>query len=374
MSKYPYLSNEVDTDKIDYSCINYNDNKQFCYITYGEQNEQLFIQTPLLRFIHPVVSQNIGGKTYNEIYLFLTPHDTTTPEFIELITNIETKSVNYITELTDKQLTLIPLIKTSDIENITDMRTKQVIKYLKIKLLDQTKIEYNKKIITIDDLNKLSGKVNLKMIFEISMIWLNQIKIGIYLKPIKIRAIDIVNEPNLDFRDEDDIPQNDINLTEGDNFKHIFNNQSLMSLNESAFNREKETQMLPPKPKQSNPISDVKLNAFLPSTGMDDEPHIDLQKKLKQELFDMDNKHDSQDIKNDNHVISDDSDDSKTSSSVRIEKLARKNKKSNNSKNKKEKEKDKDEIKKSISKLNQLLSDDNEISDESDLDINFGKS
>ena len=242
MNKYPVLSDEIDIKKIEFSDINYNDNRQFCYISYGKSNESLYLQTPLFRFIQPISSQKIGAKEYNEIYLFLTPHDQSTFKFIEIINNIETKCIDHIYESTEQNLMLTPVIKTSDIEsnnesiNENTNKTKQVIKYMRIKLLDQTKFEYNKKQITFNELNELVSKVNLKVIFEINMFWLTQNKIGLFLKPLRIKAIDIVNNPIINFREDDNLIQNDVLQTEVDNIKTILNNQSISTLNDSVFN------------------------------------------------------------------------------------------------------------------------------------------
>jgi hypothetical protein len=66
----------------------------------------------------------------------------------------------------------------------------------------------------------------------------NSNKVGLYLKPLKIRAIDIINEPEFEFRDDHIDSPHEINQTECDNIKHILNSQSLMSLNESMFNNQ----------------------------------------------------------------------------------------------------------------------------------------
>ncbi len=367
MSKYPYLSDEVDIDKIDFSCINYNDNRQFCYINYDKPNETLFLQTPIFRFIHPITTQYICGKKYSEIYLFLTPQDQTTSKFINLITNIENKGSEYIRELINKEMILIPFIKTSEIDLDLDsnptQKPRQVIKYIKIKLLDQTKIEYNKKIITIEELNELPNKVNLKLIFEINMMWLTQNKLGIYAKPLKIRAIDIVNEPNVTFRDEDDIiAQNDGLQTEADNFKHILNGTSLMSLNDSVFNTKIEQQ----KPMYTE-TTNIQLNAFIPSSGID---NVKQQPEQRPKLMSEINNDGKKQIDNLNSDISDSVNSMPNSgSSVKIQKYARKNKKS-------EKKVTQLGIKtnkklKSIDKLKKLLNNSNDESDTSgsELDI-----
>jgi hypothetical protein len=231
MNKFPLLSTEVDLSKIKISDVNYNDNKQFCHIIYN-QNESLYLQSPILKFIEPIVVQQHSRNNYKQLYLFLTPQDSTTFSFIELISKIESICLDTVNNLMNKILNVNSLIKIHDTE--TEETNRQIYMYLKITLLDQTKIEYNNKQISIDELNNLVRKVNLKIIFELNMLWLSQTKIGIYLKPIKIKAIDIIEDPILSFRDDDSPIHNNLLLTEVDNIHNIVN-RNVISLNESIF-------------------------------------------------------------------------------------------------------------------------------------------
>jgi hypothetical protein len=265
------------------------------YYDKDKNNESLYLQTPFFKFIQPVEKINSNGKTYNEIYLFLTPQDPTTNSFIELINSIETKSGKHINSLSHKQLSISQVIKSSILD---DENSNQVIKYIKVKLLDQTKIEHNKKRISITELNELINKVNLKFIFEINMLWLNSNKMGIYLKPLKIRAIDILPELEFEFRDDPNIDSpHENNQTEYDNIKSILNNQPLMSLNDSIFNNQHQNQQQQQQHQNQHQnkhqnkhqtfTESVSLGAFIPSSGSDKNNDNDnnLQKKLKDELF-----------------------------------------------------------------------------------------
>ena len=193
------------------------------------------------------------------LYLFLTPQDSNTFNFIELVKKIEKACVETINKMTNKVLVPNPLIKI----HRTEEANKQIYMYIKITLLDQTKIEYNNKLISIDELNNLVRKVNLKVIFELNMLWISQTKIGIYLKPIKLKVIDIIDEPDILFRDEDSPIHNNLLYTEVDNIHNIINN-NVVSLNESIF-------------KGINENTD---NFIKPP-----EQNINFQKKLQDELF-----------------------------------------------------------------------------------------
>lgn len=324
MNKYPLLSNEVNISQIKISDINYNDNKQFCYITYNN-NQSLYLQSPILKFIEPIVIEQHSRNNYKLLYLFLTPTDSTTFSFIELINKIESLSVDSINNLTNRMLNINSLIKIHDTE--TEQSNKQIYMYLKIHLLEQTKIEYNNKQITLEELNSLVRKVNLKVIFELNMLWLSQTKLGLYLKPIKIRAIDIIDEPIISFRDDDSPVPNNLLMTEVDNIHNIINKNAI-SLNESIFKNVNEN-----------------TDSFI-------KP-IDFQKKLQNELLILNN---SSSSKKQTSIILDNQNNesgsvysTESSSSIEIKKIARKKKSKSKSK--------------SIKQLKDLLNNESDLSD-----------
>ena len=230
MNKYPLFSHEVDKKLLAFSTINHtnNNNNKFYNISYD--NNELFLQTPTFNFIEQIDTKSINNKIYNEIYLFLTPKDTTSGKFIKLVSDIETISHNYVKNELNDDYILQPSINTI---NISD-DSNQVCRYIKVKLLDITKIEYNRRDISVDDLKKLLGKVTLKIIFEINMIWLNKSKMGLYMKPHKLRVEDIKIDTIIDFRD-DYGEYNDILQTEfPDKLKTILNTRD-NQLNDSIF-------------------------------------------------------------------------------------------------------------------------------------------
>jgi len=351
MNSYPYYSNEINIDDIEFSEVNYNDNKKFCYINYNKLNKSspdpIYLQTPIFKFIQPVIDHQVKGKktAYQNIYLFLTPEDKTTYEFIDLINNIEIKALNHLND-SSKSYNLSTAIKTHEISESNN--SKQLYMYLKTTLLNNTKIEYNKKKINITELNDLVNKVNLKIIFEINMLWISNSKIGMYLKPSKIKAIDIIPDTNIAFRDDDNLSPTDVH-TEVDPIIKILNNNTL-SLNDSVFNTSiNET---------------FELNNFIKQSD-------NLQNKLKNEL------------KNE-EIIKNNSENSK-SSSIRIEEYSRKHKKSTEKKRGRPKKSIESEIKqrsseikssdkeikqKSINTLKQLLSN-SESELDSDLESEF---
>jgi len=299
----PLLSEEVNINNINFSEINNNNNKPFCFIKYNTQS--LFLQSPNLKFIEPIVN----NKT---LYLFLSPQDPTTYKFINVINNIETKSYEYINSLDSKNVEISSVIKSYNL----DENNNQIVKYLKITLLDNIKIQYNDKFIEFNELDKLVDKVNLKLIFEINMLWISQKKLGIYLKPIKIKVCDIIKEIQLEFRDDDLVSPYDIVQTEVDHINRLFNNNSIMSLNESVFNTEQK-------------FNDSNLNNFIKINKKNDLNEINYQDELKNQLKNIQN---IKKISDNSQEINIDNSDSNTessinsSSSIRLETCTRKSK------------------------------------------------
>jgi len=270
MSKYPLFPNEIILDDINFSNINYSNNKEYFCISYGETNQTLYLQSPLFKFIQPITREQ-KNNLFNDLYLFLTPQDSNTFSFIDLINNLESKML-LIAEQFNSNISSTSNIKSYELdeENNNTNQIKQVVKYLKIKLLDITQLEYNNNSITIDQLNDLIEIVNLKLIFEISMAWITKTKVGLYLKPIKVKAIDIPKITKVEFRDDND--NSDIqHMEQTENIAQIINSQTIASLSDSAF-KIKNTEIC-------NMDSLAILNTFIPSQG-----YNNIQMQLKNEL------------------------------------------------------------------------------------------
>lgn len=361
MSRYPLFSSEVDKKLISFSSINNTDNNNNKFYNINYDSNELFLQTPIFNFIEQIDTKVINNKTYNEIYLFLTPKDTTSGKFIKLISDIETIGYNYVKSELDYDHVLQPIINTITISDDTN----QVCRYIRVKLLDTTKIEYNKKEISVDDLKELLGKVTLKVIFEINMIWLNKSKMGLYMKPHKLRVENIKNDTIVNFRD-DYIEYNDILQTEyPDKLKNILNKDS--QLNDSIFKYSEKPEKLERQDQDKltkNTETIATLNKFIPSNKSTN--NVNFEDKLKNELI---NIHTQQELPMNTNSkksksksspsISIDSD-----SSVKVSKYSRKNKENKKSVNILKKSSDEMQMQEQnvINKLSSLL-DDNDTSD-----------
>lgn len=193
-----YFPQEIDFKNINISCINYNNNHKYCSITYN--NNPLYIQTPTFKFIQPIVHNQLNKRTYDELYLFFNQEDKKTLLFITFINNLEQLILKHLTTTTHKTYTINPIIKTLTLDD-----THKNVKYIKFRLINNTIFMHNSSKINVDDLNKLINKVIIQNIIEMNMIWLTDNKFGIYIKPLKTRAIDI--EPTVEFRNDDEIDE-----------------------------------------------------------------------------------------------------------------------------------------------------------------------
>ena len=269
MSNFPLFSKEIDISKVILSDLKTIGNKRYFNIIYDSGS--LVLQTPIFKFINEVTTSRSNGKIYNDLFLFLTPNDNSTYDFITLFSNLEQR-ICYLLEndhnIRSKNIVFSSFIKSYETESTENAKDKHTIRYIKTKLLDITKIDYNGNSIDIDTLNELLNRVDIKMLFEINSIWLsddNKIKINIFIKPIKIRAIDIVNDIDVEFRDDDLDMFNDFCQTEHpDIFKNQLNTNSILSINDSTFKQ---------------------LNTFIPSTGYDNNVNVTIQNQLKTKLL-----------------------------------------------------------------------------------------
>ena len=133
----PLLSDEIDINQLKYSDEKVINNMLSYLIRYETPEQLLYIQSPLLKYLYNIVKQTINNKTYYDLYLFFIPTDDSY-KFINKINDIENVCYNNIKrkKLNDKEIKLISVInKFEDNEN--------TIKFMKVKLLDTTIIEYN---------------------------------------------------------------------------------------------------------------------------------------------------------------------------------------------------------------------------------------
>jgi hypothetical protein len=182
---------------------------------------------------------------------------------------------------------------TNNILNIKSIinivkKDENIYMYMKTILTNQIKIEYNNKLININELNNLVNKVDIKIIFQLDRLEMSDSKVGVYLKPVRLRLKDIIIEPEISFRDEDSIIHNNLLYTEVDNIDNMLNN-NIKPLNNTAFN-------------SINENTDLFVKQFTKSQNEDtfikQEQNIDFQKKLQDELFIINNSSEKQNKSN----------------------------------------------------------------------------
>lgn len=291
---YPLLPSNIDITKIKISDINYIGNTPICNFLYN-QNEILYIESPLLSFNKIVIDKNDNNRI---LYLsFDNDKDLNTYSFISLINSIQNLSIGTINKMTNNILSIRSII------NIIK-KDENIYMYMKTILTNQIKIEYNNKLININELNNLVNKVDIKIIFQLDRLEMSDSKVGVYLKPVRLRLKDIIIEPEISFRDEDSIIHNNLLYTEVDNIDNILNN-NIKPLNNTAFN-------------SINENTDFFVKQFTKNQNEDTfikqpEQNIDFQKKLQDELFIINNSSEKQ---NKSNSIS-------SSSSVKIGQMSR---------------------------------------------------
>ena len=220
MNIYPLFSNEIDIANIKLSDVEKITNKSkgllnkyYTNIYYNNpinnienSNEKLYIQSPPLKFIHPI---NINNLEYN-LYIFLIPKDELVINFFKFLIDLEVLGCNHIFNNLNKndQEIISMTIKSYDIDNIQS-NVQQSLKYIKLRLPADIKVDIQNKIlrldeINLDEFNTLIYKIDFKIIFEIENVWAVSNKVALNLKPLKIKIVYSPDKNDIFFRDEED--------------------------------------------------------------------------------------------------------------------------------------------------------------------------
>ena len=209
-----YFAHEVNTKKISFSSFDLN-NKQIAELTYSDGPRQgpLYLQTPLLKFVNKITQKTINNNIYNELYLMIDPNNKSNILFMNILNEIDNKLKTFICSKT-KKLEIDHCIKSLNID-------ETIINFIRMKLLKNTIIEYNNKSITISQLNNLINNIDIQVIIEINIIWGTNNKFGLFLKPIRLRAVN--NIQNINFRKNDDSDDMIELIKDNDNNNDIIN-------------------------------------------------------------------------------------------------------------------------------------------------------
>lgn len=229
MNSFPYFINEIKFDLINFlpmkeisNISKMNLTKYYSNIEY--KNAKMYVQTPILKFIHPI--QKINDKYY--LYIFLIPKDNNCMNFFNYILNLENYAIQNL--FTNGEINPIT-VKNYNL-NDEEQGLNQSIKYLKLILNYDTKLEIDQEIIelsnlNIDEFNSLISLIDLKLIIDVDNICKVGNKVALNLNTLKIKIIPANNNDQIEFREEYD--EKELATECPDNFKKYLNNTEVIS-------------------------------------------------------------------------------------------------------------------------------------------------
>jgi hypothetical protein len=181
----PLTADNVKVEKMIYSNIQYNQNKKYINIFYENYPNKLYIQSPKL--LYCVLAEK--NKNYHELTIPLfNKKNSGIDKFVNLLKSIDKEIIDEALkndEWFDKKnskKTHKAIIKTIINENSNIYDNGVLI----LKLLDEIQImDQENNNISIDDIPLNS---HISLILNINAIWINNNKIGIYIKPVAIQV------------------------------------------------------------------------------------------------------------------------------------------------------------------------------------------
>jgi hypothetical protein len=188
--KIANLPNQINIAQINTSAIMYNNSKKYSLLSYKENRESIFIQTPLFNGILDIEY----FKEYAEFFLQL-PQNDEGDLFLTFINNLEKKIMDLAYSNKSNWFGSYENIKfRSLIKNLEDNNNK-VIKFRIPNIIKARRIFVD----SIDNLNSAeSEEVNIKsfttdgyirLIININAIWFTEDTFGLYLRPVYIEEI-----------------------------------------------------------------------------------------------------------------------------------------------------------------------------------------
>lgn len=189
--KVAKLPEQVDESKLQTSSIMYNNSKKYSLISYGSNNETLFVQSPLFESIIDIDKY----KEYVEYY-FKIPQNEQGENFILFINKIEQKLMSLAYENKQSWFKDQENIKfRSLIKNLDDSNDNKVIKF---------RMPYNIKTkrVYVDSIDNLCGigsdcedihidniEGYIRLIININAVWFTDDMFGLYLRPVHVEEI-----------------------------------------------------------------------------------------------------------------------------------------------------------------------------------------
>lgn len=191
--KIAKLPEQVNLEEIRASSLMYNNGKRYSLISFGNNRESLFIQTPLFDSI-------LDADYFNEYgeYYFKINNDVNGQKFIQFITELEKKIIGLAFENKSNWFNKQENVRfRSILKNLEVDDKTQEVKIIKFKIPFNTKT----KRIYVDSLDNLHSndtenisikeldEGNIRMIININAIWFTDDMFGLYLRPVYLEEI-----------------------------------------------------------------------------------------------------------------------------------------------------------------------------------------
>jgi hypothetical protein len=189
--KIANLPEQVDITQINTSVIMYNNSKKYSLLSYKENRESIFIQTPLFHGILDIEY----FKEYAEFFLQIPKNDDGN-NFLTFINELENKIMNLAYSNKSNWFNNQENIKfRSLVKNLEDDDNNKVIKF-RIPNVVRARRTF---VDSIDNLNSSdSEEINVKLftqesyirlIININAIWFTEDTFGLYLRPVYIEEV-----------------------------------------------------------------------------------------------------------------------------------------------------------------------------------------
>lgn len=194
--KMAKLPEQINTNEIVGSVLMFNEKKRYSILSYSNK-EQVVFQTPLFETAIDIEKYNDYGD-----YYYIIPEGSEGDKLIEFIEKMEKHVIEIIFKNKKEWFPNIDNVTfRSLIKNYTDDNVEYKVIKFKIPYTTNTNVLYVENTDNLDlsvgERNKISVKELdnglVRMIINVSAIWLADNMFGIYIRPINIEEIRIVN-------------------------------------------------------------------------------------------------------------------------------------------------------------------------------------
>jgi hypothetical protein len=191
--KIAKLPEQVNLDQLKASSLMYNNGKRYSLISFGNNRESLFVQTPLFDGV-------LDADFFNEYgeYYFKINNDVNGQKFIDFIMELEKKIISLAFENKSNWFNKQENVRfRSILKNLEVDDNADEVKVIKFKIPYNTKT----KRIYVDSLDNLHNNDtenisvkelndgNIRMIININAIWFTDDMFGLYLRPVYLEEI-----------------------------------------------------------------------------------------------------------------------------------------------------------------------------------------